>query len=252
MMDFGMKEYGKSFSILKEKNQTFLKTFVLDIGFLVVALIFSYLVKQFVPTNLNISQSWIWIYMISSTTIYFLALILIYSAFKISVINLILENKELFRNFYKFFKLNIIISLLGFIVWMTFNAIINSVREEYFLIGSIVLRFCFFLFGFILLQKIHRNFGDGLKNQFNLSVVQTTIKTNKEVYFGVCIFILFGIFMVFLGGSVLSFANDPYSYIVVQERLKTIIGISLTIIFYILFTTTRYLLIKKGSNEEKK
>jgi hypothetical protein len=248
MEDFaGMKSYWHDLKLLIKKSQDFLKILVLDLWFLIAAGGFIYLANTVISEQTQKSVVW----GISVLVFYFVTLITIYSIFKLYIIKIITKSENLktlnFHKFKDFFLSTLITTMFLLIIWITVNAAAKSLNESYQTIGRTLLIGSFYFFGSLYLQISHATFSKNMKIvSFGTNIRRTLdLRRHKEVYFGV--FILM-IFLAIIGGvgSVLSHVQaNPYEYFTIQGVLNTTFITISIVLSYVVFTLTRYLIIRK-------
>jgi len=239
---FGFKKYLMDLKGLNRKKVDIFKIFVLDIGFfvsiLVLALIFNSIVKYLDNTVL----------LQITVLIYFLLIILLYSIFKLLILNQIKEIS--FKKFKRFCFLNIFNFILLFLIWFTINSIITTINERYqpIILTILIGIFCVFSFvyvnvsqsRFIKLNNVINSIKRGMNGSFEF-------KDHREVWWGIVLSIIFGGAFIIIGFG-LGFTNiDPYNLTGFNKIIGPLFGIGIIVTFYILFTLTRYLIIKRCS-----
>ncbi len=160
--------FAKTFGLMKDNPKNMLHIILFDILFLATMSVFYKLTEFFFLRTLpEISVTTTIIYLIL-TLMYYLALILIYSFFKYSILNsiksLFKKTKGGFDNLKKFYLLNLLIFVVLFMAFLVLNGVfLIGVKEEYAAYALLIISVPLFLIAYIFMNIGHTMFSEAEK-----------------------------------------------------------------------------------------
>ena|SRR3989338_6068158 len=247
--------YLKSFEILRKKFIDMLQIFLYDAGFFISIILFAILMSAIVPNSdsaiesLFINTTGVFIFLI----IYIIALIAIYSAFKLLIINIIASaekhEKISFENYSNFFILNIIIFFILAIIGIILSWIRLGLKQNTSSAGTIIILIIFLYVAFLFVQESHRaflKFRNVWVSLKNASKELPNIRKHSHLLWSLILLAVYFLITIFISYVLSSFMNTPYRYTTITRIATPVFSILSIAFIYIVFTVSRYNIFRLG------
>lgn len=241
--------YVRGVSIFRKNFIEMLQLFTYDVGFVLSTLLFAQATNTVMPKSDAVLQALLvnmW-GVLAFLLIYTLAIIAIYSLFKMLAINtlraMFRREKIAWKHYPSFLLLNILILASMAVLWIVLSWIENGLQQNVQIYGALIFLPLFMYCSYVLTQESQAAFAQNKQifASFQKGANELVrIKKRNPLFWSVLLGLLYLGVTLLLGTVLGLFMDTPYSYISIANISQPIFFLITLVVFYSIFSICRY------------